>query len=177
MKSTKDFLLIGACMLFGIVLGAAVYEHLAVIPKWNAAIPSSLSMFQGKYGLQAQYFWVPIHPFTIIFMVAALIANWHNSRRKNILYALTGYVLILIVTYIYFVPTLIRLIETPYSETVDEALTNSGATWEILSLLRLVFIVIISYLLLSSLTKPAEVIVVKNAPEVPLSYSNDALGG
>ncbi|HUR31728.1 MAG TPA: hypothetical protein VMZ69_09860, partial [Saprospiraceae bacterium] len=69
------------------------------------------------------------------------------------------------------------LIETPYSETVNEALTNSGATWEILSLVRLVFIVIISYLLLSALTKPGEVVVIKNTTEVPLSYKNDSLGG
>ena len=177
MKSTKDFLLIGTCMLFCIVLGAAVYEHLAVIPKWSMAVPASLAMFQGPYGLQAQYFWIPIHPFTLIFMIAALATNWKTTRRKNILTVLIGYVFILIITNIYFVPTLIGFMALPYSETVDEALTNNAATWEILSLIRLVLIVILAYLLLSALTKSNEVIVVKNNTAVPLSYTNDALGG
>src|SRR5687768_7879124 len=100
MKSTKDFLLIATCMLFCIILGGAVYEHLAVIPKWSMAIPSSMAMFQGPYGIQPQYFWIPIHPFTIIFMVATLITNWHTTRRKNILTVMIGYVFILVVTYL-----------------------------------------------------------------------------
>src|SRR5688500_6418247 len=177
MKSTKDYFLILASICFVMILGAATYEHLGVVPQWSAAIPSSMTMFQGEFGIQPQYFWIPIHPVTILLMVGALITNWHNPRKKNILMVLGGYVLILIVTYVYFVPELIGFIETPFQNTVDESLTARASMWETLSLVRLVFILILAIILLSALTMPKEVVVVQQAAAVPLSYQNDSLGG
>jgi hypothetical protein len=173
----KDTFLILASIGFLIVLGAATYEHIAVIPAWSAAPPASLSMFQGEYGLHAEYFWMAIHPLTLLLMIIALILNWNTLRRKNILTALIGYVIILLVTSIYFVPVLIGFIETPYQDSVDPALVKSASLWEMLSLVRLVFIVGIAYLLLSTLTKSCEVIVKSTPATVPLSYPNDSLGG
>ncbi len=70
-----NLLLSLAILSYIIVIGGATYEHLAVVPQWTAAPPASLAMFQGTYGLQAQNFWIPIHPVTLILMGAALIAN------------------------------------------------------------------------------------------------------
>ena len=152
MKSTKDLLLILASICFLMILGAAMYEHLGVVPRWSAALPASLAMFQGEYGITPQYFWIPIHPVTILLMIGALITNWNTARRKNILTVLIGYVIILIITYVYFVPVLIGFIETPYQDTVDQALVSSASTWEMLSIVRMIFILILSFILLSTLT-------------------------
>src|SRR5690349_21100429 len=108
MKSPKDLLLILGSICFIIVLGAAVYEHIVLIPKWSTAPPASLSMYQGPYGLHPENFWIPIHPITLALLVAALITNWNNTRRKDLITVIGGYVLILLVTFTYFVPTLIR---------------------------------------------------------------------
>ncbi len=177
MKSISDVFLILASICFVIVLGAAVYEHLAVIPQWSAAPPSSLSLFQGEYRLKSEIFWMAIHPVTLLMMIGALITNWKNSRRKDILVVLVSYLLILITTAIYFVPQLIGFMETPYQDTVDETLVQRASMWETLSLVRLVFILVLSYILLSTLTKSQEIVVLTKATSVPLSYPNDAMGG
>jgi hypothetical protein len=61
---TKTFLLIFGCISFIIVIGGATYEHAAVVPRWTAAVPASLAMFQGDYGLAPANFWIAIHPIT-----------------------------------------------------------------------------------------------------------------
>lgn len=177
MKTAKNFLLILASMSFIIIIGAAVYEHLAVVPSWSAAPPSSLAIFPLEHPLTAQYFWMGIHPVTILLLIGALIANWHTLRRKNILITLISYAVILAITSVYFVPQLMDFMETPASDSVDPSMVSRASMWEILSLVRLVFLIIIGYLLLSTLTKSGEALVVEKAVAVPLSYENDALGG
>jgi hypothetical protein len=177
MKSPKDLLLILGSICFIIVLGAAVYEHIVLIPKWSAAPPASLTMYQGTYGLHPENFWIPIHPITLALLVAALITNWNNTRRKDLLTVMVGYVLILLVTFTYFVPTLIRITSTPFQDTADQTLVDQSSMWETLSLIRLGLIVILSIILLSALTKPNKIIVVHEVAAVPLNYENDSKGG
>ncbi|MEI9947157.1 MAG: hypothetical protein WDN26_23445 [Chitinophagaceae bacterium] len=153
MRSFKIFLLIVAGTSFITVIGGAVYEHLAVVPKWKVAPPASLSMFQGEYGLDPGDFWELIHPITMILLVGCLVANWKTKRRKFIAMVIAGYILMAIVTLTYFVPELLSIIHTPYQAKVDKSLVSRAATWEKLSLLRLVFIVCLAYILLYSLTK------------------------
>jgi hypothetical protein len=144
-----------ATLSFIIVIGGATYEHLAVVPQWTAAPPASLAMFQGPYGLMAQRFWIPIHPVTLLLMTAALVANWRSPRRRIIGLSLAGYALVLTITFAHFVPELIALTTTPYSDTIDAGLQARAAQWETLSLVRLAFLNIIATFLLSALTQPA----------------------
>jgi hypothetical protein len=90
----RNLLLSLACLSFIIVIGGAVYEHIAVVPRWSVAPPSSLAMFQGPYGLNPAPFWQIIHPITLVFFIAALVANWKTQRRKLILIAFGGYFLV-----------------------------------------------------------------------------------
>jgi hypothetical protein len=142
-----------ACLSFSVVIGAAIYEHLAVVPRWAAGPPASLSMFQGDYGLYAQAFWIPIHPITLALLLLTLIISWKSPRRTNVLTNLIGYVAILVITSIYFVPELIAITTTPYSDTVDAALTERAEKWEMLSLVRLGFLIILSLILFMGLTR------------------------
>ena len=151
----SNLLLSLAILSYIIVIGGATYEHLAVVPQWTAAPPASLAMFQGTYGLQAQNFWIPIHPVTLILMSASLIANWRSERRKPIALCLAGYVLVLVITFAHFVPELIAITTTPYSEMIDAGLQARAANWETLSLVRLAFLNIIASFFLMVLTVPA----------------------
>src|SRR5688572_1453753 len=120
----KTLLLILGSISFIIVIGGATYEHAAVVPVWTAAVPASLAMFQGEYGLAASKFWIPVHPITLTLLVLALVANWRNMRRTYILGTLAGYLVILAVTFVYFVPELIALTQGTHTATVDAELTR-----------------------------------------------------
>lgn len=149
----KDLIYSITCLLFAIIIGAAVYEHIAVVPQWSTAPPKSLAMFQGEYGLDAESFWKMIHPVTLVLFAITLITSWRTSRRFNVLLAFTGYFVILITTAVYFVPELIQITTSAYSEQIDSELTQRANNWELLSLIRLVALIALSIVLFLGLTK------------------------
>ena len=141
------------CLFFAIIIGGAVYEHMSVVPQWAAAPPVSLSMFQGEYGLKPELFWKIIHPINILLMVVTLIFNFRSARRINILIVLTGYILILAVTAVYFVPELISITTTAFSTNKDPELIRRASLWELLSIVRLILLFILAINLFLGLTK------------------------
>jgi hypothetical protein len=138
------------------VIGAAVYEHLGVVPQWSAAPPASLSMFQGKYGLAAENFWMPIHPVCLVLFLINLVVFWKTDRRKALLIPFAGYFVVLIITAIFFVPELLAITGTPFAETTDAALTKRANLWEILSIIRMIFLIGLALVLFSGLTQSGE---------------------
>lgn len=154
MNFIRTLVLILGCISFVIVVGGATYEHLAVVPVWASALPASLSMFQGEYAIAAQRFWIPIHPVTLAFLVSGLILNWTSRRRTFILAGIAGYVLVLLITFLYFVPELMALTSAAYGPTLDPELTQRAKTWETLSLVRLGFMVILAVILLFAISRP-----------------------
>lgn len=149
----KDVVYAFACLAFSVVIGGAIYEHLCVVPQWAAAPPLSLSMFQGKYGLYPQAFWIPIHPITLLLIIITLFFSWKTARKNNVLTTLLGYITILIITSIYFVPELIEITATPYSTDVSAALTKRAKLWETLSIVRLFTLIILAIVLFLGLAK------------------------
>lgn len=141
------------CLSFSVIIGSAIYEHLCVVPQWTAGPPASLSMFQGDYGLYPQAFWIPIHPVTVVLMLITLLLSWKSPRRINVLIPFIGYAGVLAITFVYFVPELIAITTTAYADTVDAGLTERAKQWEMLSLVRLGFLVLLSLILFSGLTK------------------------
>ena len=149
----RNFIYSITCLAFAVIIGGAVYEHLNIVPKWAAAPPASLSMFQGEYGLKAEIFWKIIHPVTLLLFISSLIMHWRTARRRNISIVLVSYIAILVITSIYFVPELISIISTPYSSLPDADLIKRAKLWEALSLVRLGVLMILSVYLLNGLTK------------------------
>ncbi|MBC7946526.1 MAG: hypothetical protein H7Y42_01505 [Chitinophagaceae bacterium] len=133
----KNLIYIAAGVSFSIVIGAAVYEHMAVWPRAFKAVPASLTMLQGEYGLNAEVFWKTIHPVTLLLLITTLVMSWKTSRKMNVLATLIGYVIILGITFTYFVPELLSITQTAYADTVDASLTKRGGTWTTLSIVRL----------------------------------------
>ena len=152
----RTLLLILGCISFIIVIGGATYEHAAVVPVWTAAVPKSLHMFQGEFGLAASNFWIPVHPITMIILVSGLIANWKTDRRNYVLVTIIGYAGVLGVTFVYFVPELMSIIQSSYSATIHAELTRRALQWQTLSLARLVFMVVLAIVLLFGLSKQHE---------------------
>ena len=155
----KNMIYSMCCLGFITVIGGAVYEHASVVPQWAAAPPASLSMFQGEYGLKAENFWMFIHPINMVLFITALIVNWKTDRKRNLISVLTGYLVILIITAIYFVPELLAITNTTYATTADAGLIERGTRWEILNLVRLAALIGLSFYLLAGLTKPVHQLV------------------
>lgn len=132
----KNILYALTCLSFSAIIGAAIYEHTALWPAAFSEPPKSLTVFQGPYRLNAAPFWQSIHPVTLLLFTITLIVSWRTHRRKFILIALAGYVLILAATFIYFVPELLELTGAPYTDTVEPSLQARGSRWINLSLVR-----------------------------------------
>lgn len=147
MINFKNILYALTCLSFSIIVGAGVYEHTAVFPQWSAAPPASLAMFQGEYGLNAVAFWTKIHPLTLLLFITCLALFWNSERRKNILISFIGYIMIILATALYFVPELIDITNSEYTDTIDEALKGRADFWEKLSLFRLLVIIVLAVIL------------------------------
>lgn len=149
----KNIVYILACLSFAVVIGAAIYEHVAVVPRWSAAPPASLSMFQGKYGLNPTPFWKAIHPITLLLLTGSLFLLWKTDSRGYLIFTIAGYVLVLIITFVFFVPELIAITGTTFSESIDDTLIKRAQLWEKLSLVRLLFLIVVAIVAFLGLTK------------------------
>ena len=151
----KDLSYALTCLCFTTMIGGAVYEHLNMVPTWSAAPPLSLSMFQGEYGLKPETFWMLIHPVNIALFAITLLLHWRTTRRTVVLSVFSLYVVVLLITGLYFVPELISIMTTPFSPTTDPGLTQRASLWETLSLVRLGALLLMAVFLFLGLAKPA----------------------
>lgn len=141
------------CISFCMVIGAATYEHAAVVPQWAAAPPASLSMFQGKYGLNPTPFWKLVHPVTVLLLIITLALFWSTGSRLHIAATLAGYVIVLIITFTFFVPQLVAITGSAFSEKIDAGLVKRARQWEILSQARLLVLVLLAMVLITGINK------------------------
>lgn len=151
--SFKTLIYALACLSFSVVIGAAVYEHVAVVPNWKVAPPVSLRMFQGEYGLNPAPFWIAIHPVTLVLLLASILFFWKTESKKYVLITGIGYLIVLIITFVFFVPELIAITQTTFGQQVDPSLIKRAKLWETLSLVRLSFLIILAIVALIGLTK------------------------
>ena len=98
-------------------------------------------------------FWMSVHPVTLLLFVITLVISWKTKRKKNVLIALGGYIVILLVTASFFLPELIELTSAPYSDTIDASLQLRANRWVVLSLIRLGVLIVLGMNLLLGLTK------------------------
>jgi hypothetical protein len=152
--SFKNLVYVLTCLSFSVIIGAAVYEHIAVWPSAFSELPRSLTLFQGGYKLNSAPFWQSVHPITLILFIGTLIVSRKSERRKYVLVPLVTYIVILVITFIFFVPELLSLTAAPYTDTLDEGLTRRASLWVNLSLARMVILFAAAVLLYMGLTKP-----------------------
>ena len=124
-------------VLWGTLLGGIAYSHLVYFPTYLSALPDSAVVVNGPYGLHEAIFWMIIHPLLILSLIGALALNWRSrARRKLILTSFAVYVLVLVITQIYFVPELIAFERSPESSLTPAQWLARGQRWQRLSWLR-----------------------------------------
>lgn len=144
-----------AVMLWGTLLGAIAYSHLVYFPVYLSALPNSAVVVNGTYGLNEVPFWVLIHPLLILSLVVALALNWKfRPRRKLILISFAIYIVVLVISQIYFIPELVAFKNSPESSLSSAAWLARGQRWQRLSWLRGVVCYAAFVPLLLALTKP-----------------------
>ena len=146
-----------AIILWGTLLGGIAYAHLVYFPVYLSALPASAVVVNGPYGLHEDIFWMTIHPLLILSLIVALVLNWKfRSRRKLIGISFLVYVLVLVVSRLYFIPELGAFAHSPESTLSAAEWLARGQRWQRLSWLRGVLCYIAFVPLLVALTKPAD---------------------
>jgi hypothetical protein len=140
------------------LLGGIAYSHLVYFPIYLSALPNSSVVVNGTYGLNEGIFWMMIHPLLILSLILTLVVNWKaGPRRKLILVSLAIYIVVLVVTQIYFVPELGAFRHSPESSLSSEEWLVRGQRWQRLSWIRGTVMYIGILPLLVALTKPVSV--------------------
>ena len=126
-----------AVILWGTLLGGIAYSHLVYFPVYLSALPDSAVVVNGPYGLHEGIFWMTIHPLLILSLVVALILNWKSKpRRKLILISFATYIVVIVVTQIYFLPELGAFAQSPESKVSSSEWLARGQRWQRLSWIR-----------------------------------------
>ncbi|HKR01737.1 MAG TPA: hypothetical protein VJT09_13745 [Pyrinomonadaceae bacterium] len=147
-----------AVILWGTLLGGIAYSHLVYFPAYLSALPDSAVVVNGPYGLHEAIFWLIVHPLLILTLIVTLVLNWKSrSRRKLILISFALYLLVLLVTRIYFIPELIAFEQSPTSTVSPSEWIARGQRWQRLSWTRGAIMYAGILPLLFALTKPVGV--------------------
>jgi hypothetical protein len=144
-------------ILWGTLLGGIAYSHLVFFPVYLSALPGSAVLVNGPYAMSETIFWVIIHPLLIISLVAALALNWRSRwRRRLIGISFIVYVVVLVVTQIYFLPELVLFKHSPESTLSAADWLVRGRRWQQLSWLRGMIMYLAFIPLLLALTRSSD---------------------
>jgi hypothetical protein len=158
MKKTDlgTYALFPAIIFWGILLGGIVYSHIAFFPVYLSDLPNSAIVVTGKYGIHEASFWMTVHPLLILSLIAALALNWKIKARRNLLALSFGiYVVVLIVSGVFFIPELIAFEKSQESNLPASEWLARGQRWRSLSHIRGIMCFLGFLPLLLAQTKPA----------------------
>jgi hypothetical protein len=145
-------------ILWGTLLGGIAYSHLVYFPVYLSALPDSSVVVNGTYGLNEGIFWMMIHPLLILSLILTLVLNWKSKpRRKLILISLAIYIVVLVVTQIYFLPELGAFRHSRESSLSSAEWLVRGQRWQRWSWIRGTVMYIGILPLLVALTRPVSV--------------------
>ena len=143
-------------ILWGTLLGGIVYSHIVYFPVYLSALPDSAVVVTGPYGLNEIPFWIIIHPLLILSFIVTLILNWKSKpRRKLILISFTIYIVVIVVSQIYFIPELVAFRGSPESDVPPAEWSTRAQRWQRLSWTRGAVCYLANLPLLFALTKPS----------------------
>ncbi len=126
-----------AIILWGTLLGGIAYSHLVFFPAYLSDLPASAVIVNGPYALSEGIFWLTVHPLLILSLVAALVFNWQSRVRRRLIALSFGvYVVVLLVTAVYFLPELTLFKHSPESTVAAADWLARGRRWQRLSWLR-----------------------------------------
>ena len=145
-------------VLWGTLLGGIAYSHLVYFPVYLSALPDSAVVVNGPYGLHEAVFWMTIHPLLILSLVVTLALNWRlRARRKLVLISFAVYLLVIVISQIYFIPELMAFARSPESGLPPAEWLARGQRWQRLSWIRGAIMYAGTLPLLLALAKPVGV--------------------
>jgi hypothetical protein len=127
----------------GIQIGAGIYETRVIVPLWSSAPPESVV----AYNLQAlrpesgTRFWIFATPLLGLLGLANLFVAWRSNAgvRAWWLFAAAAVVVVVAVTFIYFVPELMRF--AAWREGAGAPIESRVRLWVALNWVRVVVLV------------------------------------
>ena len=141
-------------LLWGVLLGGVVYSHMVFFPVYLSDLPASAAVVNGPHGLNEARFWMTIHPLLVLSLVVAMFANWRERTKRYLVgSSLTIYIVVLVVSALYFVPELIAFHDSPITAGDWQPRANR---WWSLSLVRGATLFVFSIPLLFSLARSEE---------------------
>ena|ERR1043166_664527 len=144
-------------VLYGVLLGGIVYAHVVYFPVYLSHLPESAALVNGDYALHEENFWTLIHPLLVLSLVVSLAMNWRvRFRRKMIAITLGVYVVIIIVSAVYFIPQLGEFRDSPRSNISTTEWQERGEHWQHMSWIRGGTLFVFAVPLLLALTKPKD---------------------
>ena len=135
-------------------IGAQLFAILVIVRTAIAAPPRSFAIFEGEYGYDSGFFWQTVPPITLVLFVIALVANWKNTRRNLLLFALTLFLIGGAVAGMFLEPAFAELMAIGYSDVVDPALRNRAAIWYAYDVAVWFFGLVAAITLLVALARP-----------------------
>ncbi|QSQ26861.1 DUF1772 domain-containing protein [Pyxidicoccus parkwayensis] len=129
MKRRSLYILLLCSLLFGLVLGAGISQSLFVMPAWFESPPSSLALISSQTA-KSVAFWMPLQSALLGTLVAALVFNWRSPERRKLLVGALGvYVVMWIVSGVFFVPEITSLAAAASEGPYDASLAARGQRW------------------------------------------------
>ena len=142
-------------ILYGVLLGGVVYAHMVFFPVYLSHLPESAAVVNGPYPIEEGIFWMTIHPLLVLSLMVSLIANWRTARRNLIAATLGWYVVVLIISSLYFIPQLGEF-QQSINSTPSPDWVERGHRWQHLSWIRGASLFVFSVPLLFALAKPGD---------------------
>jgi hypothetical protein len=144
-------------VIWGTVLGGAVYANLVYFPAYLSDLPASTVVVQGPYGLNERVFWGPAHLAIIVSLIATY---WFNRMlpkvRKLIVMSAAIYVGLLVWSIFYFFPELFAFADSPTLTSVSpEEWSQRVGRWRVLAWVRLTLMYVGIVPLLMALVRPS----------------------
>lgn len=146
LSRAETWLFITTLMYF-LMNGAQIFETAVLVPKWTAAPPDSLRMFQGKDGLDFKAFWIAMHSIHEITFILAIVFCWKLDPIRNTLLILFAiHFAVRVWTLAYFAPNIIafqKIANGAATATATDLLSRT-AQWRNLNYVRVGIFIAVS---------------------------------
>ena len=152
-SSAPVYVTVAAALVLAAILSAGIYTAAVVVPSWFASPPASFARIRDD-GPGTRLIMVG-QLALLVLLCASLALNWRSrSRRNHLLAALGCYLLVWIVSGVYFVPELFAFINTPADAPFTGELAARTGRWAALNWVRALLFVGSEALLLRTLALP-----------------------
>jgi len=129
MKKFRTYILVLANLLYSAAAGIGVYKMAVEIPQWFASPPASFARILANADAEVS-FWIPLQIALFVSLIGSLIFNWSVHRRRKLIFIAFGcYILVAIVTAVYFAPTIMEFGKIPPDTAASPELISRAKMW------------------------------------------------